>query len=414
MSSTFRILFYLRKNHLNKSGKVAVMIRITVNGDRSSFSSKLEIEPEQWDTKLGKVIGKSNYALKMNTLLDDMRRNLTNIYHEIDRTESHVDSEKVRNVFLGYTMKHQSLLNLFSEHNEDVKKLVGVSKTKATLEKYQRTYNRLENFMKIRYKISDISLKEINYKFITDFETYLRANCGCNENTTAKFMQFFKRIIIIARNNGWIVGDPFANYKIRIKRVDRGYLTEDELHEIIKKNMPTQRLEHVRDIFIFSCYTGLAYIDVKNLKEDNIRKSFDGSLWIMTKRQKTSISVNVPLLKIPSMILKKYKGRLRNGQLLPVLSNQKTNSYLKEIADLCGIDKNLTFHLARHTFATTTTLAKGVPIETVSKMLGHTNISTTQIYARITNTKISEDMKVLAKKIKGTEKIYEEINAIDQ
>ena len=223
MSSTFRILFYLRKNHLNKNGKVAIMIRITVNGDRSSFSSKLEIEPEQWDTKLGKVIGKSNYALKMNTILDDMRRNLTNIYHEIDRTESHVDSEKVRNVFLGYTMKHQSLLNLFSEHNEDVRKLVGVSKTKATLEKYQRTYNRLEDFMKIRYNISDISLKEINYKFITDFETYLRADCRCNENTTAKFMQFFKRIIIIARNNGWIVGDPFANYKIRIKRVDRGY-----------------------------------------------------------------------------------------------------------------------------------------------------------------------------------------------
>lgn len=223
-------------------------------------------------------------------------------------------------------------------------------------------------------------------------------------------MQLFKRIIIIARNNGWIVGDPFANYKIRLKRVDRGYLTEEELQKIIKKELVSERLEQVRDLFIFSCFTGLAYIDVKNLKEENIRKSFDGSLWIMTKRQKTDTTVNVPLLKIPQKILKKYRGKMKGDQILPVISNQKLNSYLKEIADVCGINKNLTFHMARHTFATTTTLAKGVPIETVSKMLGHTNISTTQIYARITNTKISSDMKELSRKIKGLEAVYESFN----
>ena len=196
-------------------------------------------------------------------------------------------------------------------------------------------------------------------------------------------MQFFKRIILIARNNGILVGDPFANYKIRLEKVDRGYLTEDEIKIILKKKMVSERLEQVRDVFIFSCFSGLAYVDVANLKEDNIRKSFDGNLWIITKRQKTNTDVNVPLLDIPKMILEKYKGKLPNGKVLPIISNQKLNAYLKEIADVCGIKKNLTFHLARHTFATTTTLAKGVPIETVSKMLGHTNIETTQILSLI-------------------------------
>ena len=223
-------------------------------------------------------------------------------------------------------------------------------------------------------------------------------------------MQFFKRIILIARNNGILVGDPFANYKIRLEKVDRGYLTEDEIKIILKKKMVSERLEQVRDVFIFSCFSGLAYVDVANLKEDNIRKSFDGNLWIITKRQKTNTDVNVPLLDIPKMILEKYKGKLPNGKVLPIISNQKLNAYLKEIADVCGIKKNLTFHLARHTFATTTTLAKGVPIETVSKMLGHTNIETTQIYARITNNKISNDMQGLDKKFVGIEKIYKEVS----
>ena len=249
----------------------------------------------------------------------------------------------------------------------------------------------------------------ISPMFITDFELYLRTACKCGYNTTAKFMQFFKRIIIIARNNGILVGDPFASYKIRLEKVDRGYLTEDEIKIILKKKMVSERLEHVRDLFVFSCFCGLAYSDVANLRQENIQKSFDGNLWIITKRQKTNTDVNVPLLDIPKMILKKYKGKLPDGKILPVISNQKLNAYLKEIADICGIKKNLTFHLARHTFATTTTLSKGVPIETVSKMLGHTNIETTQIYARITNSKIGSDMQGLDKKFVGIEKIYKEV-----
>lgn len=406
MSSTFKILFYVRKNYVNKNGKVGVMIRITINGEMTQFSSKLEVLPEQWDVKAGKMGGRSPKSAQFNALLDDIRGSLVNHYREIETTDAYVTAEKVRNAFLGITTRQRTLLELFKEHNEEAKKLVGISKTPATMAKYDRTYRRVEEFMKSKYNLSDIALKEIGHKFITDFETYLRSESGCNENTTAKFIQFFRRIIIIAKNNGWIFADPFANYTIRLKRVDRGYLTEQELEKIIKKKFASERLGNVRDIFLFSCFTGLAYIDVKNLTEDNIKTGFDGKQWIMTHRQKTDTSVNVPLLDIPIKILAKYKGKQSNKRILPVLSNQKMNCYLKEIGDLCGINKNITFHLARHTFATTTTLAKGVPIETVSKMLGHTNIQTTQIYARITNSKISSDMENLAEKLGGIETIY--------
>ena len=389
--STFKILFYLRKNQVNKDGKASIMTRLSVNGEISQFSSKLDVEPELWDVKLGKIAGSSQKSRQLNNLLDDIHTSLKNHYHEIETHEAYVTAEKVRNAFLGYSTKQRTLLELFKSHNEDAKKLVGISKTEGTLAKYDRGYRRLGEFMKAKYKITDIALNEINHKFITDFETYLRTVSECNENTTAKFMQTFRMIIIIAKNNGWIYADPFINYKIRLKRVDRGYLTDQEIQKIMDKEFDSNRLEQVRDVFIFSCFTGLSY--------------FDGKRWIMTHRQKTNTPVNVPLLNIPLTILKKYEGKLHKGQLLPVLSNQKLNSYLKEIADLCGIHKNVTFHLSRHTFATTTTLSKGVPIETVSKMLGHTNIQTTQIYARITNEKISKDMQLLSNKLDDMEKV---------
>lgn len=397
--STFKILFYLRKNYLNKEGKAGIMIRLSLNGEISQFSSKLDIEPDKWDTTLGKAKGNTQKARQLNETLEDIRASLKNHYRDIEVHESFVTVEKIRNAFLGITAKQRTLLELFKKHNEDARKLVGISKTPATLAKYDRCYRRLEEFMKVKYNISDISLKEIGHMFITDFENYLRTESKCNENTTAKFMQTFKMIVIIAKNNGWIYTDPFSNYKIRLKRVDRGYLTDAELQKIMKKKFPTKRLEQVRDVFLFSCYTGLSYVDVKELKASDIRISFDGKPWIMTHRHKTDTPVNVPLLKIPQAILQKYEGQLPKGQLLPVLSNQKLNSYLKEIADLCGINKNITFHVARHTYATEITLSHGVPLETVSKMLGHSRIGTTQLYAKVTDNKIDTDTKALDKKI---------------
>ncbi|MDX9918580.1 MAG: site-specific integrase [Paludibacter sp.] len=407
MKTTFNVLFFLKRDKQKQNGTVPLMCRITIDGIETRFTMKTDIDPGHWDVKLGKMSGRSAKALEINALIDNTKSVLNRIYHqELERMQS-VTAEKVKNIFLGINTKQHTLLELFKKHNADVKSLIGISKSKATYQKYEVTLKHTTSFLRKRYNLSDIHFAEINHMFISDFETFLMVDCQCQSNTTAKFMQFFKRIILIARNNGWMLHDPFVNYKIRINKVDRGYLTKEELELIFKKKIEIPRLEHVRDIFVFSCFTGLAYIDVYNLKESNIRTSFDGNLWIMTKRQKTDVNSNIPLLEVPKMILAKYKGKLPEGKILPITSNQKMNAYLKEIGDLCEIKKNLTFHLARHTFATTITLSQGVPIETVSKMLGHTNIKTTQIYARITDNKIGHDMGILSDKLKEMESAFQ-------
>lgn len=235
--STFKILFYLRKNQVNKAGKASIMTRLSVNGEVSQFSSKLDVEPELWDVKQGKVTGNSLKSRQLNNLLDDIRTSLKNHYRDIENHEAYVTAEKVRNAFLGYSIKQNTLLELFRNHNEDARKLVGINKTEATLSKYDRACRRLEEYIKAQYKQTDIALKEIDHKFVTGFETYLRTVSKCNENTTAKFMQTFRMIVIVAKNNGWIYADPFINYKIRLKRVDRGYLTDQEIQTIMEKNL---------------------------------------------------------------------------------------------------------------------------------------------------------------------------------
>jgi len=386
MKSTFNVLYYLKRNAIRKDGRMPIVTRVTVDGIIAQFNTKLEVQPMNWSVKMGKVIGHSSDSKQYNAQLEQIKASLNGIYHELQRKDNYVTAEKVKNEFLGISEQHETLLDLFQKHNEDVLKLVGISKSKGTYQKYERTRRHLENFLLLKYQLKDISLKEIKPIFIWDFEVYLMTTGKCQTNTTAKFMQYFKRIILIARNNGLISIDPFVNYKTHLTKVDRGYLTQENVEKILKKEFVIKRLELVRDIFIFSCFTGLSYIDVKNLTNKEIRTSFDNNLWIMTKRQKTKVDSNILLLEVPKMIIEKYRERSINDHVLPILSNQKMNAYLKEIGDLCEIDKELTFHLARHTFATTITLAKGVPIETVSKMLGHTNIRTTQIYARITDS----------------------------
>src|SRR5680860_1487281 len=317
MKSTFRILFYARKNQVNKNGEVGIMVRITLNGETAQFSSKLNIDPNLWDTGGNKVIGRSAQSNQLNAILDNIKASLFFHYREIERHESFVTAEKIRNAFLGVTIKGQMLLVVFEMHNEDLSKRIGKDISESAVGRYELSKKRLTNFMKDKYNINDIALKEINYSFITGFETYLRTNCDCSINTTAKFIQQFKRIIILAKNNGWISADPFVNYKIRLEKVDRGYLTQEELNMIMQKRFAIQRIEQVRDIFVFSCFTGLAYVDVKNLKEKDVKISFDGKLWIMKKRQKTGIQSNILLLDIPKMILIKYKNMLPNDKLLP-------------------------------------------------------------------------------------------------
>jgi site-specific recombinase XerD len=296
------------------------------------------------------------------------------------------------------------LVPIFEEHNRQVAALVGTEYAKGTLQRYEMSLKHTKAFILWKYKVNDIDIRGIDHEFIMSYDFYLRSERKCANNSTVKYIKNFKKIILICIVNGWLDKDPFIKYKPKVKEVTRDYLTVEELETMINKKFVSDRVVQVRDIFVFCCYTGLAYADVKKLKRNEITIGLDGQQWIFTSRQKTDTASRIPLLTAALQIMRKYEHHPEcadQGRLLPVLSNQKMNSYLKEIADVCGIEKELTFHIARHTFATTVTLANGVSIESVSKMLGHKNIRTTQHYAKILDAKVSEDMQMLKQKFAG-------------
>jgi site-specific recombinase XerD len=401
MRSTFKVLFFLKRDKQKANGNIPLFCRITVDGKETRFGMKADVNPKFWDVNAGKAIGRTIEAAEINKLIDDTKAAIYKVYRELQEKENDVTAEKVRNIFLGVE-KPQTLLELFDQHNKEYKLLVGKCIVKSTYNKYRITRDHLAAFLKEWYSLSDISLKEINHKFICDFEIFMLTSRGCSANTLSRYMHFFKHIILLAIKYGWLSKNPFSDFKIKRPKTDRGYLTQEEVELIMNKKFALKRLERTRDVFLFCCFCGLSYIDVKNLREEQIQTSFDGNLWIMGKRGKTNVPYRIPLLEIPKMILEKYKGTMPDNRLLPVTTSQNTNTYLKEIGALCELKKKLTFHLSRHTFATLT-LSKGVSIESVSKMLGHTNIQTTQIYARITNEKIGNDMALFAGKVKDME-----------
>ena len=398
MKSIFRVVFYLRSNYVNKEGKTSVMLRIYLNNERLSLGSTgISVKSSQWDKEKERIKGRTTEALNTNLQLDNIASELQSIFRRIEMSDV-VSLERIKSEFLGKKEEIDTLMQLFEKHNGDVAKQVGVSVGKATLQKYNVCKRHFSEFLEKQYKRSDLKLTELTYVVIREFDLYLRTEVGQNPNTATKTMKTFKTITLLGQKMGVLLHDPFMNHRFHIEPVNRGFLTDEEILCIAHKQINIPRLELIRDIFIFSCFTGLAYIDVSNLTPNHIVTLGDKQ-WIMTQRQKTSVETNVLLLDIPKAIIAKYGGKTyRNGKLFPMLTNQKTNSYLKEIADICSIKKNLTFHLARHTFATMS-LSKGVPMESVSKMLGHTNIRTTQIYARITNKKIEHDMEELADKL---------------
>lgn len=413
MKSTFKVLFYLKKNEPKKNGYVTIMIRITVDGSNTQFSSKLDMHPDDWDVSKGQARTGKGYSTKnsaLNRLLESIKSELTVHYNRLMNVKGYALPEQIRNAFLGLEEKEKTLITYFSQFNEQYKQKVGTTATQKTYSRYELTKQRLIDFMEERYHVSDMQIRELNTVFIENFYLYLRNTCDISNNTAMKFVQRFRTVLNYAKNTGLDFIDPFANYKFNFERVDRGYLEQAEIDKIYNKEFTSKRLEQVRDMFIFSCYTGLSYIDLCNLIPENIKTGFDSKLWIMTKREKTGIDSNIPLLEIPRQILAKYEGRLKDGKLLPVISNQKMNDYLDEIAAICEINKHITFHLARHTFATEICITQGVPIESVSKMLGHTNIKTTQIYARVVDRKVSHDMSVLERKLNSRKKQQETVS----
>ena len=398
MRMNFKVSFYLRSNYENKEGKSPVMLRIFLGGEMTNFgTTKIFVKKSLWSNATSRLRGRTTEALSVNAALDAISTTLHGIYRKYENDES-LSLDLIRTVYFGKNREFTSFLPVFDKFLEDIKQRVGKTIGADSLQKYSVLRRHFAEFLMYKYSRKDIGLNEFTPAVVQDFHLYMSTVAGCAYNTSVKKVKTLKTITIYAQKRGFLLHDPFVNHHFHMEPVDRGFLTDEEILRVANKDLGIQRLELVRDIFIFSCFTGLAYIDVANLTPDHI-VTMDDKQWIMTKRQKTSVETNVLLLDIPRAIIAKYSHKTyRDGKLFPVLTNQKTNSYLKEIADLCGIKKKLTFHLARHTFATMS-LSKGVPIESVSKMLGHTNIRTTQIYARITNKKIEHDMEQLSEKL---------------
>ncbi len=399
--STFSVLFIIQKGKANQQGKAPILARITINRKMAHLSTRQSVLPERWLPKACKTFGLTKEEKQINRFLDDYRALIYSKYNELLLSGEVVTAEKIKTVLSSKGEKCTSLLQLYDDFLKDYARLVGHSTSKRTYDKYIVVRNRLERYIRESCDLSDIPLRDISPKFIHGFDTFLRSTFNVANNHAMKMMQKFRTIFQTAIDNGLVQKNPFASIKIHFDVVDRGFLTKQELAAIIQKPMVSKRLDQVCDVFVFCCFCGLAYCDVTELTSENLVEGDDGKVWLRTRRQKTDTPVDVPLLEIPMMILKKYRGLQKGGKLLPVPSNQKCNDYLKEIAAICGIDKELTFHLARHTFATTVTLSNGVSIETVSKMLGHRNIRTTQIYAKITHDKVANDMEVLAAKLDG-------------
>ncbi|WP_445721228.1 site-specific integrase, partial [Flavobacterium sp.] len=319
-----------------------------------------------------------------------------------------ITAESFKSLLLGVNERARMLVPIFQDHNNKIKELVGKEYAPGTLERYTTSLKHTIEFMQWKYNVTDIDITKIDHAFITDYEFWLRSVRNCANNTAVKYIKNFNKIIKICLANDWLDKNPFANYKSKVKEVERVYLSEEEVQAIIEKEFKTERLSLVRDIFLFSCFTGLAYVDVKNLTKSHISFGIDGEKWIFTHRQKTESASKIPILPVTQMIIDKYENHPQSNnqeKLLPILSNQKMNAYLKEIAAVCEIEKELTFHIARHTFATTVTLTNGVPIESVSKMLGHKNLRTTQHYAKVLDRKVSDDMKILKDKFSSSFKL---------
>lgn len=312
--------------------------------------------------------------------------------------EQEITAENIKNILRGNTPDNRMIMDVFTEHNIQIEALVGKDFAPGTFIRYKTSFDHTRSFIQWKYKKDDIPIKKLDYDFISDYSFWLKTVRGCSHNTTLKYLANFKKVVLTCVKKGWLSRDPFIGFKMTKKEIERDYLSSEELKYLTEKVFRIERLAQVRDIFLFSCYTGLAYIDVKNLKRNQIVIGIDKEKRIVTKRKKTDSTVKLPLLPTALDIISKYKVHPKctsEGSVLPVLSNQKMNADLKEIADLCGIEKELTFHIARHTFATTVTLGNGVPMETVSKMLGHSSLKQTQHYAKILDTKISSDMQKL-------------------
>ncbi|WP_296109417.1 site-specific integrase [uncultured Alistipes sp.] len=397
--TTFGLLFYIRRDKTNKRGEAPVFMRLTINGERADASIKRFIEPHAWNSAKGKANEKSRGGKDLNLYLDAISANILRIQRDLELDKKEVSAQIILNRYLGKEQSDRhTLMEVFRAHNEKCRALSGISLAPATVIRYETTLRLTEEFLQKNYKKEDCYLDEVTNQFIEDFEFFLKTVRRCCHNTTTKYLLNFKKIIRIALAKGWMKKDPFAQVHFHFEPVEREFLEKQELKAMLNKEITITRLAQVRDIFCFCCLTGLAFTDVQQLKAEHLVADIHGKIWIRKARQKTKNMCNIPLLDEAQKIIDRYRDHpycQTHGVLLPVCSNQKMNSYLKELADICGIRKNLSTHCARHTFATLT-LASGATIDNVAKMLGHANVNMTRRYAKVLDSSIMRDMEVVA------------------
>lgn len=404
LGKNFSLLFFLKKPKNYVSGDMPIYIRITVDGDAKEMTTSRKCDPHLWNQKAEKAFGKTEQIKELNSHLIALQVKVFEARRLLIERSKKVTAEAIKNLLTGQGEKSRMILKIFERHNEQMSELVNLEFSPGTLERYKTSFQHTKSYIKWKYGIEDLEINKLNFEFISDYEFWLKSVRKCNHNSAIKYISNFKKIVNLCIRNGWLPKDPFLGFKMIKRDVERTALTEQELQILANKVFSTPRLAQVRDIFLFSCFTGLAYIDVKKLKRSEIAIGIDGEKWIFTNRQKTETPSRIPLLPTSIAIMEKYNNHpqcVNGDNVLPVLSNQKMNAYLKEISDVCNIKKNFTFHIARHTFATTVTLSNGVPIETVSKMLGHKNLKTTQHYAKILDRKVSDDMRALKQKLQA-------------
>lgn len=403
MNKTMKVLFLLRTPKNYVSGPMPIYMRLTVEGQRFEIAIQREAEPEKWDSNAGRLIkSKKESTRELNYYLDILQGRVFEAQREMVGMGIDITADKIKNFLLGKDIQDtKTLLEVYNQHVAEVKALVGKEYAEGTLKRFKAALTSLEAYLKHKGK-TDISLKDLDYQFITGYEFFLKSVRNVEHNTAMGIIKKLKKIVRICVANEWIEKDPFMSYKVKIRETNRPFLLQDELDRIIALKFSFDRLANVRDIFVFCCYTGLAYADVQKLRRVDIVIGHDGEKWIHTERVKTETATRIPLLPQAMKIINAYENHpqcVNEDKLLPVMSNQKMNEYLKEISDRCEINKKVTFHTARHTFATTVTLTNGVPIETVSKMLGHKTLRTTQQYAKILDQKVGEDMRALRNRL---------------
>lgn len=392
--SSFSILFFIRESKARKNGKAPIELMITVNGERSSFSTGKQIAIEKWDKAKQQVKGKDEETLSLNNYLKAIKAKLYQKEAELMDKGFIITAELLRDAYFDKveSIKERSLFEVLTEHNQAQEKLVGNGVSKATYWISVYTERLLKEFIQQKYKREDLYLRELNLNFIQSFHSFLRIDKGMAQNSSTKHLKLLKKIINLSVANSYMTTNPFATYKIEREPVEIDFLNEEELRKIINFDTPLPRLERAKDMFLFGCFTGLSYIDIKTLKPEHFEKDSAGRIWIKKRRIKTGVLSRIPLLPIAKLILDKYKG---GNRLLPIQDPADINKYLKDIAILCGINKRICFHTSRHTFASTVTLANNISLEVVSKMLGHTNTRMTAHYAKLIDKCIGEQMDKL-------------------